>query len=365
MRVALLALLFLAPLSFAQSTPDGIDATLTLAPGAAPTIQAPAGLVRANETAEARWTFDLSLAREYTTFEVRAAGFGLDRARQLVPTLALPETDLPLFEEFPNERIWEVDAPARVFRTLGSGDDVILRLGIPGPTNVTLVLALDRIAPKGTIDDPTEISPIGWYQETHTDELALANLQVRAVGATEWIDNPTPVFHFRQRFPVQGLQADREHEARIIFTDWAQNNVTSPIYIVRTAAMPVAPQPIVRALSPAPNSTVLDGANVVIRASVRSNESNVTAEGVRVFFDLKEVTPEVAFDGLEVRYTPPAKLEPGLHRVAVEVRNLAGGEAQARWSFEVEAPRKEPLPPILAIGALVVAVALAARPRRP
>ncbi|HUR67763.1 MAG TPA: hypothetical protein VM370_00830 [Candidatus Thermoplasmatota archaeon] len=359
MRLALLLVLLLAaPAALAQSEEGNLDVRITLAPHAEPEIDAPPGLVRlANATSGELYAFDLALTQPYTTFEVRARSFDITRPRQIVPSLRVDESAYPLFYEFPNERIWDVDEPARVFFANGSAADVVLRLGIPGPANVTLVLARDVTPPTFTLGEVTNITTYGFYQETTTNELAIGDIQVRAKGANEWVVNPTPTLHFRQRFPVQGLDAGSEYEVRAVFTDWAGNNVTSDVYTVRSADEPMRAPVDVTPLAPPPNATLPPGA-ISVRAKIDATVG-VPPDGVRVFFDKKEVSQQAAYDGVEVRYTPSDPVGAGHHSVSVEVTDSAGGKGLARWSFDVtDGTDGAPLPPTLAAGALVLAAAL-------
>jgi len=360
-RALLLLVLLAAPLASAQ--PSGaIDATITLAPDAPPALDAPPGLVRVNgSTPGERYLLDLALTREYTTFEVRASGFALERPRQLVPSLLVAEDRYPLFHPFPNAEIWTADGPANVFHVSGSGDALVLRLGVAGPRNVTLALEVDRAPPSYTLGERQDLTHIGFYQETRTDELALADLQVRRVGARDWVQNPTPEYHVLQRFPVQGLDPETEYETRVVFVDWAGNEVVSPVERFTTPPAPSVPAPSVRIVSPAPNATVAPGA-VVVRATIEENVSRVAPQGVRLFFDKREVPAEqLRFESGDVVYVPTTTLLPGKHSVSVEVTNEAGGRGEARWTFEVEGARAQT--PMPALGALVACALLAALAR--
>jgi len=357
-------LAILAPQALAQPPGGAIDATITLAPGSSPTVDAPAGMVRLNASEGGKeYLFDLRLDRDYTTLEIRADGFRLERARQLVPSLVVNQSEYPLFHDFPNERIWDVDGSANVFHANGTGDAIVLRLGIAGPRNVTLALTVDATPPEYTLGERQNMTHIGFYQETTTNELTLADLQVRRVGTEEWIQNPTPSYHVLQKFPVQGLDARTEYETRVVFVDWAGNLASTPITTFTTPAAPVVPIPAVRIVSPPANATLPAGA-ITIRAAVESNESPVRPDGVRLFFDLTEVSDDVDFDGNEVTYTPRTALLPGMHRVSVEATNELGGTGTARWSFHIGGGPESDTPflsPFAAILALALAHALARR----
>lgn len=360
MRAALLLPLLLVPLAWAQ--PSGaIDATIALAPDAPPSIDAPPDLVRLNDSAPGvRYLFDLVLTRDYTTFEVRANGFELDRPRQLVPSLVVPETEYPLFHDFPNERIWDVEGTGNVFHVNGTGDAIVLRLGVAGPRNVTLALAIDTTPPDPTIGRRENVSHFQFYQETRTSELALADLQIRKVGAQEWVVNPTPAYHVLQRFPIQGLDPATQYETRFVFVDWAGNEVTTPIERFTTAPKPIVPAPTVRIVEPAFNARVPEG-NVTVRAAIESNESPVARDGIRFFFDKRELTEGFSYDGREVVYTPTTPLARGPHSVAVEATNALGGTGVARWNFHVGDADETPA---LAPAGLLVLLAALARLRR-
>ena len=373
MRFAALLLLALLtmPLAAAQGE-ERIDVRVVIAGEGTPAVGGEgARLLNATPGQSARLA--LNLTKNYTTFEVRVSGWDVQRARQVVPLLFLDpheptcvakpgSCDYTLFEQFPNERIWDVDGPARVFFTNGTAGEVVLRLGIPGPVNATLVVERDVTPPTFVVRPPQNLTHIGFYQETTTNELALADLQVRpASGGGEWVRNPTPVYHFLQRFPVQGLHADSEYEARVVFTDWAENEATSAPYRVRTLPEPVRPIPVVTPLSPEPNATVArDG--VVVRASYQSPESPVLREGVRLFFDKQEVSEKAGHTEGEVAYTVPTPLAPGLHSVSVEVTNEAGGRGVARWTFQVEG-REAGAAPWAALAGLAIAAIVATRRR--
>lgn len=362
-RAFLLVVLLISPLALAQGSDEPrIDATITLSPSFGPVIDAPSGLVTIqDELPGQRYMFDLTLTKAYTTLEIRANGFDIARPKQIFPSLALPETEYPLFEPFPNEMIWDVDSPATVYHTNGTKDAVVLRLGLAGPRNVTLVIARDVTPPTFVMGPVQSVTQYSFYQEVNTSEIAIGDIQVRKMGAQEWVVNPTPVFHFRMRFPVQGLMADTEYEARFIATDWAGNQAESEIYTVRSAPAPVGPPVTITPVSPLPNATVPAG-KVLIRANVSSPGASIPGDGIRVFFDKTEVTQSVDVADGVVSYTPTKALAPGVHAVSVEAINDEGGTGLAKWTFTVEGPDKgTPLPVGVALIALAVAVFLARR----
>lgn len=352
MRYALIlvAILIAFPPAFAQST-EHVDATITIAPGADPVIEGPAGLVTfENATLGESYRFNLTLPNEYTSFEFRVSGLDIERVKQLVPMLVVSEEEFPLFEPFPNKEIWDVDGTGNVFYAMGTPEDVVLRLGVAGPRNVTLALTRDVTPPTFEIGEVSNITHFSWYQETRTNELVLGDLQVRKVGADEWVVNPTPVFHFRQRFPIQGLVPDTEYEAHIIFTDWAGNIAESAIYHVTSAPAPRLPLPVVTPVLPVPNSTI-ETQFVTFRARVESPESPLDASALSVFVDKRAITTDIRYENGELYYSPPEPLSPGKHSFAVEVYNAAGGKGEAHWTFTVAGSQDTPftLAPLLAV----------------
>lgn len=370
-RILLLVAL-LAPVAAATDGPGGrIDVHVEVTPTGATVDGASVRLL--NLTPGEDYRFTLNLTKAYTTFEVRADGLDLERARQLVPHLYIEKgeaeclrvkgtCDFSLFEQFPNDEIWDVDGPARVYFVNGTAEAVVLRLGIPGPVNATLLLARDVTPPNWTLRPMQDLTTIGFYQESVTDELALADLQVRARGATEWVQNPTPTFHYLQRFPVQGLTANKTFEWRLLFEDWAGNEASTPTFLVTTPPEPVKPIPVVRVVSPLPNATV-PAEGVIVKVAWDSPESPVPTDGIRLFFDKKEITEGIGRGENEAAYVPPTALAPGLHAVSVEVRNEAGGVGVAKWTFTVERA-ESPLPGAAALLAVACAAAFALAGRR-
>lgn len=372
MRFAVLTLLavLVAPSALAQAQ-ERIDVRIDVTRGAA-TVTGE-GAARLNLTPGEDYRFTLNLTKDYTTFEVRASGLDLERASQLVPHLyiAMGEAecdrvkgtcDFSLFEQFPNDDVWDVDAPARVYSVNGTPDAVVLRLGVPGPVNATLLLARDVAPPNWTLRPMQDLTTIGFYQESVTDELSRADLQVRARGATEWIQNPTPTFHYLQRFPVQGLTANRTFEWRVLFEDWAGNEAATPTFLVTTPPEPVRPIPLVTIVSPLANATV-PAEGVIVKVAWDSPESSVPTDGVRLFFDKKEITEGIGRGEDEAAYVPPTALAPGLHSVSVEVRNDAGGVGVAKWTFTVERA-ESPLPGLAASLLIAGAAAFVLNTRR-
>lgn len=372
MRLAAFALLalLLAPLALAQAG-ERIDVRVVVPAQGEPTVTGE-GARLLNHTRGEEVRVALNVTGEHATVEARVTGWNVTRARQVLPLLLVERTevlcadrsspcDYPLFEPVNDPAVWDVGGPVRVVHVSGAPGDVVLRLGVPGPVNATLVLARDVAPPTFQVGPPQNVTDIGFYQETTTGELALADLQVRPVAGGEWVQNPTPAYHVLQKFPIQGLDADAEYEARVVFTDWSGNNVTSPAYRVRTAPEPVRPLPVVTPVAPLPNATLDSGEGVVVRARFESPESPVNVEGVRLFFDKREVTAEVGIGEGEVAYVVPGDLARGSHSVSVEVTNAAGGRGVARWTFDVGGRNVDAGATAAALVGIAVAAMLAAR----
>lgn len=372
----LLALVVLAPaLALAQPTRQ-IDIVVTLAPGKAPTVTPETGILTfVNETPGERVQFRLTSPRDQVSIEVRVeGGFQVERPQQLVPHLVLDAgeatcidvrakgaCDDTLFVPFPDERIWEYDSPARVYSLNGTSDGWVLRLGVPGPANATLALVRDITPPKLTVAAPTNLTHLSFFAESLTDELAIVDLQVRKVGATEWVLNPTPDPNVRQRFPIQGLSPATTYEYRYVATDWAGNEATSPTYTITTLAQPVVERPTVSPLAPLPNATLSPGDAVVVRARVEG-VSPVHASGLRFFYDKQAITEGLVFEGRDFSWSPPKAPAAGHHSIALEATNEAGGTGSARWTFDVGGNATPALAPgIVVVLALALALAMARR----
>lgn len=383
MRFALflvLALLLVPALSLAQAPPSRkIDLVVTLRPGEDPVTEGPSGILAyENATAGERVQWRLASPSEQVSIEIRIeGGFEIERAQQVVPLLLLDKgertcrdaiqkggCDDPLFVAFPHERIWEYDHPARIYHVNGTPERAILRLGINGPANGTLVLQRDVTPPVLTQGALGNVTHFSFYTETRTDEFAIVDLQVRKLGAQTWVENPTPSIHVWQKFPIQGLTPDTEYEYRFVATDWAGNDATSEIQRIRSAPAPVLPVPRLVAISPAPNSTIQPGAHVVLQASVESPESPIDPTSLRVYFDKTSFAEGIGFDGANITYAPQNALSAGTYSVAIEASNLAGGKAVARWRFEVGGGTQAtpgPAAPLVLLG--LAGVSLLARRR--
>lgn len=374
-----LVVLLLTPLAPAQA-PQGPDVVVQVPADGAPLVAGDADMTLARHEPGENLSWTLRLSRNYTTIEFRIAerAFDVERPRQVVPHLHLDASEphcasapgaceYTLFEMVPRTAVWDVDGPARIANVTTEAGAIVLRIGVPGPVNATLSLVRDVRAPGFTLGNVTNVTHIGFLQTTTTDELAIADLQVREKGASEWVQNPTAVYHVLQRFPIQGLDADTEHEARVVFTDWAGNVATSETYTVRSAPLPDVSPPVITPLEPAPNAT-LNATDVVIRARIETAEP-LAEGGIRLFFDLREVTSNLVYlDGV-LSYTPRDALAPGPHRVSVEAMNAQGIRGDARWSFTVAGAtateaNEAPLPAALALLALAAAGTMLASRRR-
>lgn len=345
MRVLVLTLLLLAPTVLAL--PSGLDAHIGLTNDETPTLDDPFGFLAFESASPGeRYVFTVNSTRDYFTVEVGVSGaFDIERPKQLVPRLALDPNEkgciakpddclYDIFEPFATERVWEVDSPARVYHVSGTSTDFSLRFGIIGPVNATLTLTRDVTPPEVKLLPIELLTYQSFFATTNTNELSIVDMQVRKQGAKDWIQSPTPQFHVLQKFPIQGLDADSTYDVRILATDWADNVNEVPIFQVHTLPEPYRPKPTITILTPEPNTTVR-ATGVALLATIESNESPVPADGVRVFFDKKEVTQDAAYANGQVSYSPGA-LAPGHHSASVEVTNDAGGKTVKAWSFDVE-----------------------------
>lgn len=363
--LASLAALLLAPAAHAQLTT--VDVFVEVPADGAPVV-AGGGARLALETFEPgeRIAWNLTTLKDFVVLEVSfdPGAFDVERREQVVPTLLPAADDYPLFRRFPNPEVWTADAPVRVFHYFEKDGRATLRLGIPAIENATLALTRDVTPPAFTVGAPQDLAAGGFYLETTTQELALADLQRREMGEPEWVRNPTTEYHLLQRFPIQGLDPDTEYETRVVFTDWAGNEATSPVRLVRTPALPPVERPVVTPLAPAPNATAEAG-GVVVSARIESS-SPVAASGVRVFFDLREVREGIELREGVVSFRPVSPLKSGTHVVAIEATNEAGGTGHARWTFDVAEPLTHATVPaaaaVLAAAGLALAALAARRP---
>lgn len=367
---ALAALATLATVAGPVHAQDDIDATITLRSDAPPTCECPLGAFTNTEwdpDGRATWRIDLSRAYTVVDVEMPAGFFDTERAEQVVPLLYEPGRDYPLFGYFPRADIWNTQSHVRLFHYIETDDHVTLRLGIPGPTTANLSIERDVTPPTFTLGKTYGVTHFGFHQNTTTDEPAIGNLEWRRSGSNdEWVQNPTPEYHVKQKFPIQGMDPDTTYEVRATFTDWAGNSITSDPYQVRTKPAATGADVIVTPLSPTKGATV-NATDVTIRAHLVAPDARIAEDDVRLFFDLEEIPFGFTFDGANLTYDVPWQLEPGTHVVGVEAISLAHGTGHARWTFQVAGATDEtetaPAPAALALLALVAMLSVALRRR--
>lgn len=384
--VILLAAFLLLPAFPASAQQAGdIDFVVTFNEDGSVEYDGPAALLTATGSDKGeRYTWELLLAKNYTVGEFRGKGaFDVERARQVVPKLFIDgnETlcgqqrtrgfcEYPLFEWVPREAVWDVDGPARIYNVTGSPESFVFRIGLPGAgafdqegaLRATLVVERDVTPPSYDLGEIQNLTHKDLYRESTTEELALGDMQVRRVGSEEWVQNPTTIYHFLQRFPVQGFDPDTEYESRTVFTDWAGNVNTTPLETFRTLPKPVVPTPVITPLSPAPNATLSRLDVVIVQARIESPESPVLEGGVRLFYDLKEINGNFTVENGVLSFTPPTMTD-GLHTVSVEVTNEVGGMAMKRWTFTVGESTQQSTPGVPLALLLVVLAGVALRRR--
>ncbi len=396
-----LALLIVATSAAAHESASGLqayDSTITITPDADPVAEtAVPGFTFQNRTGNDWFQWRLDTSERAVVLDYHLEGdFGLARPEQMVPFLIIDDEspgcegttpkglcDYPLFIPAANARVWEAQGDARVFHLSGTLGDHSLMLRVPGPVNATLVLQRDTTAPTFTIDEPREITHYGFLRDTRTSELVTAVTQVRRVGATEWVEHPTPTYHHIQHFPLGGLAADTEHEVRTVFTDWAGNNVTSDIARVRTLAAPALATPVVTVVYPSVNGTLPTGGvtNLTVRFETLESPIPRDGSGVLLFLDKKPIVTgfvthvdDANRTSGTIVYTPAEALGEGVHNVRFEITNEVGGKGAVDWGFVVGAPaardddvsggKDTPAPTVLALVLVSLATALASRRTR-
>lgn len=368
-RFLLFAVLLFSVLPAATAETYPTAFTIVIANGEPPTDDAPEGTVLLVKDDGDAWAWDLTLTEDYTVAEVRATGFDLDRAPQLLPEFddsaqhaEVDHLHPHFFQEVPRD-VSDVDGAARIVNYTIDGDTVVLRLGLTGPGEATLSLRRDVTPPTFTVGTPTNITHFSFLVKTTTDEFAFGDVRVRPSAGGDEVPNPTAVPALEQTYPVQGLDPATTYVAYAVFTDWSGNEARSPPFTVETAPLPVVPSPAIVALVPAPNSTV--AAPTRITASIEG-PAPIAASGIRLFVDKREIVDGVSLvqgdaagTRVTVVHTPAAPLAPGRHSASVEVVDSAGGKALARWSFDVEGSTAEAPGPgfiaILAVGFLALA----------
>lgn len=329
----------------------------------APVVEDPNGTV-----ARTAWTpgqssqWALTLDAPFTILQVEANGaFDIERPMQLLPSVddtdRHPGSDHPhphLFHPLYINDVHETTGAAWVANVTGDAQAFTLRLGLPGPGPATLTLQRDVTPPAFTLGDVEDITHVGFRLETATDEPAIADLRVKAPGVDE-VPFPTPAAAWTQTFPVQGLSANTTHDVRVAFTDWSGNQVWSDTFQVTTLPAPARTIPVITPTYPAPDA-VVSGHRVRVLAEWSSPGAPVDPASVRFFFDKQEIRTDLRADGDGFAWEPAGRLAPGLHAVSLEVRSQDGGLGVAKWTFTVDGEATTPLPAVLAVAALAVAL---------
>lgn len=309
---------------------------ITLQVDAPPRYDGPAGwFVLDAHTEGEHYAWDMDLIERFVVGDIRFPDglFDVDRDHQVVPSVDVAVDHYPLFHKFPRDDVWNANAPAQVYRFIEDGDDTILRLGFKGPVQGTFELTRDVTPPTYSLGPVERLAHNGYYQETTTGELTRADLRIRPAEGGRELENPTPVFAYLQKFPVKGLDPETEYEAWVVFEDWAGNNVTSETYTVTTPPRPRAPVPTITPLAPLPDATGVDP-TVTIEVAIEAPSAG-SVDDLRLFLDLRPIESGWTFTNGVLRYTPPAPLEEGPHRVSVEVDDVHGNRYHEQWSFRV------------------------------
>ena len=324
-----------------------------------------------------RYTFDLSLADDYTTAEVRVeGGIDVERPQQLVPEVddsaqhPGAEHLHPHFFVAVSRDVADVDEPAHIVNFTGSGSAFTTHLGFIGPGASVLTLTRDVEAPFYQVDDAVNITDHGFLVTSRSSEFAYGDLQVWRPGATVLVQNPIAVPTLEQAFPIIGLAANTTYAYHIVFTDWAGNSVTSDEFQIHTMDAPVRVAPILVSREPPANATVGPGARI---AATFESPSAIPFDGFRFFLDKIPTLDDLAIEGVinapdqyVLVYTAGAPSAAGLHTVGFEATNEAGGTAHAQWRFFVAGSSEDQpgLPvPILLATLLAAAVAVRWRAR--
>lgn len=350
------ACLALAPGAAAQAPAP--DFRVTLAFDAPPQYEGPADLARLVEAdAGERFAWNVTLTKEYTLAEFVIEGaFDVERAKQIVPTLRVAHEDYDLFFEVGRD-VSDIDGVPRygLYNVTSDGARHTLRLGIPGPRegfpsgpyDATLALTRDVQAPTVAPGPIQNLTHRDFYVEATTSELATVDLVVCCSPRGDEVHNPTPVLHVLHKFPIQGLDAERDYTLTYVATDWAGNQASLAPQTLRTPAKPIVPVPIVSPRAPPPASVVASAPTIEATIDARAT---MDGGSIRLFLDKREIASDLDFDGAVLRYAPPSPLAAGLHSASVEVVNAVGGSARAAWTFEIG-----PVPAALAITPLAPA----------
>lgn len=331
-----LLLLGIAPTAHAK---DGPDATLTLRPGSP--IPGAAGWLEPDENVPGEdVTWNLTQTDAYRTVEIRVERgvFDVERPRQVVPTIEGNASRRPLFVVVTYADVWTADTPAQIAHVSDDNGTILLRLGIPGPATGRLVLTRDVAPPRITPGPIQNVTTHTFFVETRTDEPATVDLQTRPVGSTPWIPHPTADYNLLQRFPINGLPADSDVDARLVAEDWAGNNATLDLPRIHTDLAPPVRTIEVKPDAPAPNATVAEARNIT--ASIDPT-LKLADNGITFFLDKTATRENLRFENGTITYAPPEPLPPGPHSVSFEVTDATGAHGVARWTFTV-ATRQAP-----------------------
>lgn len=310
------------------------------------------------------WRLRTNLTSPEGVVEVRG-WFSVDRPRQVVPesrTAGAPDADWHQFIEVAAQALADRPAGARNVNLSGEARNLTLRLALPvnaATGEAGLRLRRDVAPPVFALGPVQNLTHIGFYLETTTDEPALATVLVRPAAGGEEVPLPTTSASRLQRFPVQGLAPNAAYLFRVTFQDWAGNSATSADVPVHTLPAPVRPAPRITARTPEANATL--PAPVALVAVAFEGPAPRGLDGVQVFVDKTaqaRANMTLLPGRLEVRLAPP--LGPGAHDVGVELTSAEGGLTVERWAFTVAGAT--PLPgPAWAALALAAAGALARR----
>jgi hypothetical protein len=367
-----LALLAVAPPAGGSAPLPGQDFHAVLTPGREPTFVAPDATadLLAHDDHTVLWRIRTNLTALDGTIEIKG-WFNVSRIRQVVPdhrTREAGEDGWRLFIPVDAATIPDRPAGARNANVTGTPQDITMRLAFPVDANsheAHLRLRRDVHPPVYHIGQVRDATHFGFYVESTTDEPALATLWVRPADLTrEPVPFPTTVASSPQRFPVQGLEPDRDHLFRIEFEDWAGNRISSPELPARTAAKPVHPAPTITAREPPPNATVAGPVRLV--AVNFTGEGPTRAAHVAAFVDkMAQLSSNVTVlpGRVEVRLEPG--LGPGFHSVGFDLRTAEGGLTEDSWTFTVAGKgASAPAAPTLVALALAAGAAVLVRNRR-
>ena len=359
------------PGAAADAPTPPVDFRITLVDGEPPRYEGPEGLVELTESyAGERYAWRVNLSKEYTVAEIVIEGaFDVERVRQVVPKLHVPHEEYPLFTPIPRH-VWDIEGVPRygLYHANGTPESFTMWLGLPGPReegpeapfDARLQLDRDVVPPGISAGQVKDLTWRGYYQEATTDELALMDLVVCCDPEGREINNPTTIYHFLHKFPIQGLDPEKTYETTFFAEDWAGNVAQAPTQTLTTPAKPVVPEPVVTPLTPAPDAKV-KASDVLIEARIESPDVPLADGGIRFFLDKQEVRENLQFVNGTFRYRPSTPLAPGIHSVGIEVMNAEGGEARAAWTFEVERARTPAPSALFVLLAAVVALALTQR----